>query len=73
MRTVRKGVRMTTIQQYPDGVVYVGLGFLLGVLVGVLLTTRCADDGNRAAMRPVTEAEDAGNVTPFTQQHRKVA
>lgn len=59
---------MTIIQQYPDGVVYVGLGFLFGVLVGVLLRG-CADNGNRAAELPVPETETKGaTVKMFAQE-----
>lgn len=54
---------MTTIQQYPDGAVYIGIGFLLGLVVGVLLTTRCTDHGKHAAVRPVPDTEQAENVT----------
>jgi len=62
---------MTTIQQYPDGAVYIGIGFLLGLVVGVLLTARCADNGKLAAVRPVPDADGetkADKVTTFPQE-----
>lgn len=58
---------MTNIIQYPDGIAYLSVGFVFGVVLTLLLRG-CADGGDRAAERPVPATEPRTTVTTFPQE-----
>jgi hypothetical protein len=54
---------MTSTLKYPDGLAYLSVGFVFGVLIALLL--RACDHGKLAAVRPIPDTEQAENVTPL--------